>query len=354
MSILRSTDEYLIQLREEQLQVKREKLLGNRVYSTDVSVAVYQQKLNRIIHPVPPLVIDGQKGEKTVDAIYKLQKKYNLTINGEFDQQTIDALMKHDPLRELKVHTDCNTKLDIWELIHTIFTDVGVSIVGIIESSANAVMIDSPVNSAKRTPKFIKDIKKIIKKFLDRDLETLLEEAQKNKNFFKNKLKNAHKTLGSLSKVSRKKQLLKISSEISKNNKVVNHINEIKKITDNAFPHIFKLLRCLGRVFKFLNFIPAIDYANKSYAKYSKGDIIEGRRYLVKTINELIGIFLSSIAIGALVTGIAAFCAQAALPAVATTLIVVIAVVIVSVLFWWMSEVIDDKVDKYFNQYSYV
>jgi SepF-like predicted cell division protein (DUF552 family) len=226
--------------------------------------------------------------------------------------------------------------------------------VGIIESSANAVMIDTPINSAKRTPKFIKDIKKIIKKFLDRDLETLLEEAQKNKNFFKNKLKNAHKALGALSKVSKKEQLLKISSEISKNNKVVNHINEIKKITDNAFPHIFKLLRCLGRVFKFLNFIPALDYANKSYAKYSNGDIIEGRRYLVKTINELIGIFLSSIAIGALVTGIAAFCAQAALPAVATTLIVVIAVVIVSVLFWWMSEVIDDKVDKYFNQYSYV
>ena len=53
-------------------------------------------------------------------------------------------------------------------------------------------------------------------------------------------------------------------------------------------------------------------------------------------------------------TGIAAFCAQAALPAVATTLIVVIAVVIVSVLFWWMSEVLDDQVDKYFNQYSYV
>lgn len=117
MSEIKGKKEYLIQLLGERSKVEKDKLLGNRVYSTDTTVALYQQKLNRIMNPNPPLEIDGQKGDKTVAVLYEFQKKYGLPVNGLFDSDTVRAINMYDPFSSLKVDAKCSLSSNDNELL---------------------------------------------------------------------------------------------------------------------------------------------------------------------------------------------------------------------------------------------
>lgn len=312
---------YINQLLGEQEQVRRNKLLGGRIYDTDVSIAVYQQKLNRILELNPPLEVDGQKGDVTVGALYTFQKKYGLPVNGQFDAITIDALRKIDPGKNWKVNSEIETD------VRNQLTE-GVNNLCIYLSSLYSKK-DSPIYNfcVKVFPEYgdNKDMFQEIYKKAKSEKEQILEKIKEfnrhhrgNKKDIKNDItrkkyiENKTKWGWDITKSDNNKKI-KVKSDTLKlknKNSFFDVIEQVTKVP-KQIQSLFNVLKNLGNIFKFLQCGELVSEILCGINGFFNHDKEKGIEYIFKAIvtaiNTAITTYLTTIMVAGLVSLLGAF-----------------------------------------------
>lgn len=313
--------EYINNLLGEQEQVRRNKLLGGRIYDTDVSIAIYQQKLNRILELNPPLEIDGQKGDITVRALYTFQKEYGLPINGQFDAITIDALRKFDPCKNWKINSEI--EIDVRNQL--------------TEGVNNLCIYLSSLYSKKDSPIYNFCLK-VFPEYAHRNdmFQKIYEKAVSEKEQILDRIKNFNKThRGNKKDIENDKTRLKYIENKTKkgwditnsdNNKKIKVKSDTLKLKNkNSYfdvieqvakvpkqiQSLFNVLKNFGSIFKFLQCGELVGEILSGINSFLNNDKEKGIEYIFKAIvtaiNGAITTYLTTVMVAGLVTLLGAF-----------------------------------------------
>lgn len=345
--------DYIIQLLGEQEQVKKAKLLGSRIYDTEVSVAIYQQKLNRILELNPPLEIDGQKGKITVDALYTFQKKYGLPINGQFDITTIEALNKNDPCNDWKVNSEIEIK------IRNQLADSVNNLCYFLSSLYNKK--DSPLYNfcIKVFPEFAnrKDIfQKIYEKALVEKEQIVNKIKQFNKTHRGNK-KNVNNDIVRKKYIESKNRVGWKITKSGNNKKIRVQIDTLKFKNKNTYfdviesvtkvpkqiKSLFNVLKNLGGIFSFLQYGELASEIISGVNSFFNKDKEKGIEYILKAIVTAINAAITTYLTTLLITGLVAL--LGAFWGIILAIAILILIAIFAYFCFDLEEWIDSKIE---------